>query len=249
MSKLTALAGQWKVVFAKGSDPTCGSISYVDGQIQLWKKNRMVLVDHHGVVVEGRYLGSDAKPAVGNLVFFHLHFAMVIDCDMSSVEVRDPGSSLTNSAWHWKIMYSVAKDLDRGRLKAYDGTLILLVPENLLILKNAKGSPIVVKSESAEHAGNVQGSFKPGSKLKFPMHSVRVGQCLLHPSVSSDSVVVATDNAVDPFGSGSSKEFDTAANPIPTPVAPEVITNGNIDTELTSSAVFDSLALGLNFEH
>jgi hypothetical protein len=75
------------------------------------------------------------------------------------------------------------KDLDRGRLKAYDGTLILLAAERLLILKNAKGDPIAVQVVYADSVSKATESYPVGTRIKFQLHSVRLGKCLASPPV------------------------------------------------------------------
>jgi hypothetical protein len=50
------LAGWWKVSFASGSDPDLGCHSFLDGDLQLWANNWMILRDHLAKPVIGRYL-------------------------------------------------------------------------------------------------------------------------------------------------------------------------------------------------
>jgi hypothetical protein len=75
----------------------------------------------------------------------------------------------------WKITYTTVKDLDRGRVKAYDGSLNLWVSNNWLVLLNAKGTPII--GHYLEN-GEVLSS---GSVVVFPCHRVKICSCLISP--------------------------------------------------------------------
>jgi hypothetical protein len=90
-----------------------------------------------------------------------------------------PDSSVPVSVMdgNWKVSYSTIKDLDRGRLKAYDGTMRLCSSQNWLVLLNAKGHPISVKFEKPK-------LFAKGTKIQFSHHVVRVGDCMLAPSLT-----------------------------------------------------------------
>jgi hypothetical protein len=69
----------------------------------------------------------------------------------------------------WKITYSTIKDLDRGRMKAYDGMLEVTEKDQWLRLKNARGIQIGCRSlQKGDH-------FSIGAKLIFPIHVVRIG--------------------------------------------------------------------------
>jgi hypothetical protein len=54
------------------------------------------------------------------------------------------GIAASGNVKKWRITYSTCKDLDRGRLKAYDGSLEFSQLERSLILKNARVSELAV---------------------------------------------------------------------------------------------------------
>jgi hypothetical protein len=62
-------------------------------------------------------------------------------------------------------------------LKGYDGSLILLATERLLILKNVKGDPIVVQVVHADSVSKEAELYPVGIKIKFQLHSIRLGKC------------------------------------------------------------------------
>jgi hypothetical protein len=67
----------------------------------------------------------------------------------------------------WKIKYTTVKDLDRGRVKAYDGSLNLWLSNNWLVLLNAKGTPIIGRFlENGE-------ILSVGSEVVFPATVLR----------------------------------------------------------------------------
>jgi hypothetical protein len=68
-------------------------------------------------------------------------------------------------------------------MKDYDGTLIMLAVERLLILKNAKGDPIAVQAIRADSVSKVAESYSIGTKINFQLHSIRLGKCLASPPV------------------------------------------------------------------
>jgi hypothetical protein len=103
-------------------------------------------------------------------------------------EVRESAHAVNSGNWIWKVTYSAIKDLDRGRFKAYDGSLVLIISEKWLILKNAKGDPIAVQAVSADRVPRICEVFAVGSKVNFPLHNVRMGICLVSGSVPQVSV-------------------------------------------------------------
>jgi hypothetical protein len=82
----------------------------------------------------------------------------------------------------WKITYSTLKDLGKGRMKSYDGSLEICKKDNFMILNNAKGKQIGYRFLKSHE------SLCLGAKLRFPLHVVRIGtQCnkLLYKAKSS----------------------------------------------------------------
>jgi hypothetical protein len=162
------LAGSWKVSFAAIKDGDLSSSTFLDGVINLWPNNWLVLMDHGGSAVEGRFLTSNDRITVGSVVDLTLHRARILDCIISSEvcqSLTPVGNALAlDGLKRWKITYSTIKDLDRGRMKAYDGSLELSDRDFWLVLKNAKGHQIgcryLQKSEN----------ISLGAKFKFPLH-------------------------------------------------------------------------------
>jgi hypothetical protein len=242
------LAGLWKVSFTTGSDPDLGCHSFLDGDLQLWAKNWMVLRDHLGKVVIGGYLRPDEKIQEGGTIIFPTHFARVMQSLLPINEVRASDHAVNSSNWIWKVSYSTIKDLDRGRFKAYDGSLVLIISEKWLILKNAKGDPIVVQAISVDRLSRIHEAFAVGTKVNFPLHSVRMGICLISGSVPQ--VLVQPSNVMVESSStsrvqslsmvGGSMSEAAESSDISTP------DSDTSDSNVTS-AVFAAMNMGLDF--
>jgi hypothetical protein len=100
--------------------------------------------------------------------------------------VKPSISELTPPSKTWKITYSTHKDIDRGRMKAYDGTLSLSVKDGWISLLDAKGK--IVGCRYKETRDN----FSVGAKLHFPMHVVRMGQ-LISSTSTTDKCMAHAD--------------------------------------------------------
>jgi hypothetical protein len=141
--------GSWKVSYASTRDSDQGLASFLDGELHLWKNSWVVIMDYYGQSIEGRYLKSDEVIKVGSAISLPHYHVRILKGIISPPEVRVTNPSLNRppspTALHlnlrkWKITYSTLKDLDHGRMKAYDGSLEFLMKANKLILKNAKGT-------------------------------------------------------------------------------------------------------------
>jgi hypothetical protein len=140
----SSLVGHWKVSFPSGPNPDLGPHTFLDGELHLWANDWMALRNHLGKVLVGCYLGINKKIAMGSTILFSSHFTRVL-CDILLLpEVRQSVTVSSDPNWLWKVSYSTIKDLDRGCMKAYDGTMIFMSIDKWFILKNAKGEPIVV---------------------------------------------------------------------------------------------------------
>jgi hypothetical protein len=139
--------------------------------------------------------------------------------------------------WRWKVTYSTIKDLDRGRLKAYDGTMLLLMAEKWLILKNAKDDPIAVQSISKNRASQAHTLFCVGAKVRFPIHSIRMGICLASPSLPTvlAQSVQSNDESI--------KSDLVLVVPVSRSV---VIDEIALESEMRS-AVYEAMTMGLDF--
>jgi hypothetical protein len=98
------LAGSWKVSFVVHHDPSAS----FDGVLNLWANNWMVIMDHRGSAVEGRFLQSDDSIVVGFVVNLPLHRVQILS--ISSPEVRQssdpnpgPAVPVSGSPKCWKI--------------------------------------------------------------------------------------------------------------------------------------------------
>jgi hypothetical protein len=221
-------------------DPDLGPHSFLDGTLQLWINNRLVLRDHAGDVIEGRYRGKEEMIVIGSKIIFDGHFARIMRSDLSPPEVCGHVLSIPDLNWVWKISYSTFKDLDRGRMKAYDGTLIMLAAEKLLILKNAKGDPVAVQTVRSDPVSKVAMSYSVGSKIRFQLHSVRIGKCLASPPVQNPVLPMSNANGNASLSNvPSADHVDSDAQKLADP--------GSDTTNDIPSAVFDSLAMGLDF--
>jgi hypothetical protein len=98
--------------------------------------------------------------------------------------------------WTWKVSYTTAKDLDRGRKKEYDGQLHMWSSNDCVALINAKGQAI---TEKFLQNGEI---IDLGSSVMFPCHVARVLRCLVHPVPSREIsdlvplIEVGSSNAV-----------------------------------------------------
>jgi hypothetical protein len=242
------LAGLWKVSYATRSDPDLGCHSFLDGDLQLWAKNWMVLRDHLGKVVIGRYLKPEEKIQEGGMIFFPTHFAHVMRSLLPANEVRESAHAINSGNWIWKVTYSTIKDLDRGRFKAYDGSLVLIISEKWLILKNAKGDPIAVQAVSADRVSRIYEVFAVGSKVNFPLHTVRMGICMVsgsvpQVSVQPSSLVVESSSrarvqSIFVVGCSTSEVIE------PTNIS---ATDRDASDSSVNSAVFTAMNMGLDF--
>jgi hypothetical protein len=70
--------------------------------------------------------------------------------------------------WRWKVTYSTTRDLDRGRPKDYDGTLLYWKVKNWILLMNARGAPTVGRALKDGE------KISSGSELQLPSHCVYV---------------------------------------------------------------------------
>jgi hypothetical protein len=75
----------------------------------------------------------------------------------------------------WKIKYTTVKDLERGRVKAYDDSLSLWLSNNWLVLLNAKGTAIIGRFH--ENGG----ILSIGSEVVFPCHRAKIYDCMISP--------------------------------------------------------------------
>jgi hypothetical protein len=172
----SALVASWKVTYDVIADRDQQSGSSLSRDLMLWKNGWISLMNLKGSVVEGRFLGTGKTINIVDTIVFSLHDARILRGVSRTPEVRSlsldrvmPVNSDGLDLKKWKITYSTLKDLDRGRIKAYDGSLTLWLKSKRLVLSNAKGAQIGCRSLL------MGDNFCLGAKLKFPAHIVRMG--------------------------------------------------------------------------
>ena len=220
----------------------------------------------NGAPVIGKFLAKDEVVDVGSAVEFSSFTATVTRCILSppgaSSQIKKLISSSGGNASSmvisksWKITYSTVRDLDRGRMKSYDGSLVLSIKDNWLVLKNAKGAQIGCKYKETND------SFSIGAKLCFPIHVVRMGAPL---RLASSSLAMSADNEVEDVLLNSFEESGATSSGTPNFELVETLNGDATDNNLGSvdepdlslepqsspvaMSVHTSLSLGFSFSH
>jgi hypothetical protein len=141
-------AWKWCVSFSEVQDLDSEVHGSQVGELHLWTATDwLVLMNSKGTPIVGKYLQDGDTVDIGSEIEFSAFHAKVIGCvlspnedliasdqDLLNMMVSDPRSA----DQCWKVTYSTHVDLARGRMKAYDGSLMLSVKDNWLVLKNAK---------------------------------------------------------------------------------------------------------------
>jgi hypothetical protein len=233
-SGLSPHEGSWKVSYAPLADIGKGSAMFLDGTLNLWRSGWISLQNFHGKVIEGCYLKTEEVIDLDSALDFPTHrvHVMAMSC-LPEVRSTPSSTAICSSGMDhkkWKITYSTLKDLDHGRMKAYDGTLELVLKSNRLILYNAKGAQIGFKLVDRRD------NFSIGSKINVHLHRVRIGAKLLNgvPLVPSESLPLVESESATNFIEGADPRKGCSDSP----------TDGEV-----FSSVFASLNLGLNFSH
>jgi hypothetical protein len=182
-------------------------------------------------------------------VEFSIFHALVDHCILSPPEDNGSGDDLitdksttqdlTDLVKLWKISYCMIKDLDRGRMKAYDGSLSLS-KDNFLRLFDAKSAPIGCQRMSSRDM------FHAGAKIHFSKHVVRMGK-LIKSNPAVDVIMSEGANNDIQIGDCSSENSNDTILPLLTKTA----VNGFKGQEDFSSAssVHAALFQGLDFSH
>ncbi|KAM0880622.1 hypothetical protein ACQ4PT_033457 [Festuca glaucescens] len=124
--------------------------------------------EEQGVTIDAKVIDASEPISVGISVEFPCHLV-----EVGQVNLTQSGGDATTEAaisgsWIWKVSYSTKKDLDRGRIKDYDGTVKYWSSNGWIVLLNAKEEPIAVQLLSEGQC------VKPGAKVNFSHHSVTV---------------------------------------------------------------------------
>ena len=162
------------------------------------------------------------------------------------------------------MTYSISKDLDRGRVKSYDGTIHLWIKEHQLdwiTLKDAKGTSLV--GRRVYHKEKIDFGFK----VRLPSHIALVGTCVKSPhdqdgaldhirtiismgSTTQDPAGLNGSDPRDPSGlnglNGSSSSIGINVSDFENPKSDKHIALPEADY---SSSVYDDSSMGLDYSH
>jgi hypothetical protein len=235
---MSILVGSWKASFSEGLDQDLGGHIFFDGKIQLWSSNWLVLLDHKGDPVIGRRV-LDTVIASGSTLHIQDHFVRVFD-PIEVPQVRPIAAPISvglddNRLRSWKITYSTYKDLDRGRMKSFDGILEVRKKDNFMILNNSKGRQIGCRFKRSKD------SFHIGAKIYFSSHVVRMGV-----PISVQTLASKLDHEISVVGHTTQPEVINAEASDSDPKDPKA--TSAIDSNLIMS-IHDSISLGLDFSH
>ncbi|KAK1618561.1 hypothetical protein QYE76_024078 [Lolium multiflorum] len=172
---LDSIAERWAVKYTTLLQKKC-KLTYSGNILLHADRRRLVLLDADGITVDAKIMASNDRISLGLSMEFPCHLVEVVDqisCDLSTEALRsdqpNPHDGRSgNNDLTWKISYSTRRDLDRGRMKSYDGTLKFWSSNGWLVLINAKDEPIAVQVIRSEPL------YKSGSKVSFQYHVVRV---------------------------------------------------------------------------
>jgi hypothetical protein len=221
------------------------------GELHLWSdKDWLGLMTTKGTPIVGKYLNKGDWVDVGSVVDFKGFKASVIHCVLSpslgspaSVLdlLRMSGSDPNSGDRGWHVTYSTHRDLWRGRMKAYDGSLQLSVKDNWLLLKDARGAMV------GRRGLKTTDSFSIGAKLSFPNNVVRLGT--QWKFAKSAAPLSSPPNADLPRSQVTSLEevfMEQDKNPNPTISDVGAASSG---ASSFANSVHASLFMGLNFSH
>jgi hypothetical protein len=242
---------------------------WFDGKIQLWTSKWLVLLDHIGIPMVGRMLQfkeqiqSGSSFQIQNYLIKVLVVIPAIEvCESHPISTTPKSTSSPSRPrlQSWKITYSTHKDLHRGRMKAYDGTLEIHTSDNFMILNNAKGKQI------GYHFCHKKDCFSVGSKITFPLYVVRMGvqmQATNSDLKRTDSIGLSgvSSSEVEPpcnylLTSESDVDSVIVTNENALPMNTHVCQRSDVGTLLAVSSrdeiiliVHNSISLGLDFSH
>jgi hypothetical protein len=209
---------KWMVRYLSTFDPGSSDPAVLEGELHLWRLQEwIILIAASGAPLIGKFLTDNERIEIGSIVQFSSYQAKVVRCILSPGSEDKTSSDLPLVAAYdsreiphlvktWKISYSTCRDLDRGRMKAYDGSLCLY--EDILLLKNVKGERIGYRSKEKHDI------FSVGAKLKFPSHVVRMGllfgsplqPCVVHAACMLTKDVAHSSHEVT---ASSEKDFNS----------------------------------------
>ncbi|KAK1647615.1 hypothetical protein QYE76_065420 [Lolium multiflorum] len=211
--KLDLIGERWAVKYSTTLQQKCKSI--YSGNILLHvDRRRLVLLDAEGTTVDAKIVPPDFLISLDLSLEFPCHLVKVVEqisrlsaTDRSYSEVLQsakpsPRERRSDDATSiWKVTYSTRKDLDRGRMKSYDGSLRFWSSNGWLVLINARDEPIAVQVLRSEPCYTV-GSKVPGdTSSNMPRRKDLTPQTALDDVTSIDyrnNLDIA--NAVSTFG-------------------------------------------------
>jgi hypothetical protein len=239
------VAGRWAVKYTTLLQKKCKT-SY-SGMILLHSdRRRLVLQDDEGVTVDAKIVSFDAPFSMGMSVEFPCHLVHVEEQIflMDDDDHDQPTSGYLRDLWWeeapwiWKVSYSTMKDLDRGRMKSYDGILKFWTSNGWLVLLNAKDEPIAVQVLRGKP------SYISGSKVNFSHHVERIN-FVIAAAVMEDRMAGQTaqvDNSTDNNISASEKVVDPRVAAHSDHLVEEPHVSG------PSFAMHTAITLGLDFK-
>ena len=152
------------------------------------------------------------------------------------------------SSWIWKVTYTSSHDLDRGRVRVYDGTLHLWIKESRcdwVVLKDDKDHALTGRDVLFNEKIDL------GSQVCFSSYSALVGICVSSPqdlAVSSSSgdnkVVSDLDLKGSKVNSKDISKVTCISSALDKPVVEKPM---QVPEEGCSSAVYDAITMGLDF--
>jgi hypothetical protein len=214
-----------------------------------------------GTPIVSKYLNNGDLVDVGSVVEFSGFTAKVIHCVLSPTNGRPAsdhellkmsGSDPNSRDRGWHVTYSTHRDLWRGRMKSYDGSLLLSVKDNWLLLKDGKGAMV------GRRGVKTTDSFSIGAKISFPNHVVRAGSqwkfakpvapsSSLPTALLLDNTVVHHKPVVMEHVQESMDISSSSSSLVVIPMAAE--TDSSSSSSSFANSVHASLLMGINFSH
>jgi hypothetical protein len=200
----------------------------------------MGLMTTKGTPIVGKFLRKGDAIEVGSVLEFTVYTIKVIKCVLSPhvnraasvpelMQMSGSDSNPMDQGWH--VTYSTHRDLWRGRMKSYDGSLFFSAKHNWMLLKDARGA--IVGRRGIKSTDN----FSLGSKISFPNHVIRLGPTW--PVIQKNTDVGTTDSAGS-SNMGHSNSIDGGGE--------EYVHIHQVEDQvLPSSAVFDVISMKLDF--
>jgi hypothetical protein len=237
---MAAPAWKWSVSYVEAQDLVSGLNVPMMGELHLWTATDWIgLMTTKGTPIVGNFLRNGDVVDVGSILEFPVYSVKVVQCVLSphvdhialdQELMQMSGSDLNPLDQGWHVTYSTHRDLWRGRMKSYDGSLFFSAKHNWLLLKDAKGAMV------GRCGLKPVDSFMLGSKISFPNHEIGMGTTWQVPMKHSIPQPTVSDlnKKVEPH----LRDGDMDAS---------IPTHPDDGQALPSSAVFDAISMKLVF--